>query len=441
MKQKKNSLYLVWVLAALGFVVLAGAFFLTNTAKAAGINDEWEEMIIYKDFAFYSSAFTTQPTDRVELELPDTLIDGSLILSPATANLIEQSVLMQQTELENFIGEQITAYDEYTKVSGKLLDARGGRAYIETNEGVYAFSPIGYVIPKYEEKKTIGEFKLDEEDSRFKVYYAFTGLEWNMDYYIFVNDGSGVIKARANIKNNCGKDIENVKVKLVAGEINYGQRYYPPYATMEYEMLAEAKSSRVEYEGRVEQFHVYKLENPVSIKDGEKKSYAIYTEETDINKTLEYDTSSGYYGYGYDEKESALSTVYSFRAPREMPAGEVKVIADGMLVGADVISNKGNGSLVELHAGKSFDVTGKTEMLDYKESTLSYEYTYRITVENHGGDRENIEVNFYPYSYVEWELYDVSEQPTEKTQDKITWKFGLGNGKKEITFKIRYKKL
>lgn len=439
MKQKKNSLYVVWVLAALVFIVLVGAFFLTNTTRAAGINDEWDEMIIYTNFALHSSAFTTQPTDRVELELPDTLIDGSLILSPATANLIEQSVLMQQTELENFIGEQITAYDEYTKVSGKLLDARGGMVYIETSEGVYAFSPIGYVIPEYEEKKTIGEFKLDGEDSRFKVYYAFTGLEWNMDYYIFVNEDSGVVKARANIKNNCGKDIDNVKVKLVAGEINYGEKYYPPYLDMGYEkMLGEAKSSRVEYGGRVEQFHVYELENPVSIKDGEKKSYAVYTEETDINKTLEYNTNDG---YGYDEKESALSTVYSFRAPREMPAGEVKVIADGMLVGADAISNKGNGSLVELYAGKSFDVTGKTEMLDYRESTLSYDYTYRITVENHGEDRENIEVNFYPYSYGEWELYDVSEQPTEKIQDKITWKFGLGNGKKEITFKIRYKKL
>lgn len=440
MKEKKNSLHIVLVLAALVFIVLVGAFFLTNTARAAGINDEWEEMIVYTNFAFYSSAFTMQPTDRVELELPDTLIDESLLLSPATANLIEQSVFTQQTELENFIGEQITAYDEYTKVSGKLLDAREGRVHIETSEGVYAFSPIGYVIPEYKKKKTIGEFKLDEEDSRFKVYYAFTGLEWDTDYYVFVNDDSGVIKARANIKNNCGKDIENVKVKLVAGEINYGKRYYPPYPDMRYEKMLGEASSSVEYEGRVEQFHVYELENPVSIKYGEKKSYAMYTEKTDINKTLEYDANGGY-GYGYYEEESALSTVYSFRAPREMPAGEVKVIADGMLVGADAISNKGNGSLVELYAGKSFDVTGKTEMLDYRESVLSYEYAYKITVENHGQSRENIKVNFYPYSYGEWELYDVSEQPTEKIQDKITWKFGLGNGKKEITFKIRYKKL
>lgn len=431
MKEKRN----VWVwLALLVFVFIAGAFLLTNTAKAAGMNNEGEEMILYTNFAFYSSAFTTKPTNTLELELPETVIDESLILTPATANVIEQSVVMQQTELENFIGEQITAYDDQTKVSGKLLDVEGGRVYVETSEGVYALSPMGYVIPEYAKKKTTGEFKLDGEESRFKVYYAFSGLSWGTDYYLFINGDDGVIKARANINNNCGKDIENVKVKLVAGEINYGQRYYPsPYSYAAYDMVGAKASEAVGYEGRVEQFHVYELSMPVSIKDKEKKSYEMYEEEMGVNKTLKYES------YEYDSDESALSTVYSFSAPREMPAGEVKVVADGMLVGASNIYNKGKGSLVELDAGKSFDVTGKTETLDYKEGITSYEYSYRITIENHGDSMENIEVNFHPY-YGDWELYDASEQPTEKTQDKITWKFSLGGGKKEITFKIRYKK-
>jgi hypothetical protein len=185
----------------------------------------------------------------------------------------------------------------------------------------------------------------------------------------------------------------------------------------------------------VEQFHVYELETPISIKDKEKKSYEMYKEEVKVNKTLRYES------YGYDSEESALTNVYSFIAPREMPAGEVKVVADGMLVGASSIENKGNGSLVELESGKSFDVTGKTETLDYKEGILTYEYSYKITVENHGKSRENIEVNFHPYGYGDWEIYDASDEPVEKTQEKITWRFGLENGKKKITFKIRYKKL
>ncbi|MGB9719422.1 MAG: DUF4139 domain-containing protein [Candidatus Anstonellales archaeon] len=434
--KKRENIWYGTALVALVVIVLAGAFLLTNTANAAVTNNEKAEMILYRNFAFYSSAFTTEPTNMLELELPETIIDESLILTPTTANVIEQSVLTQETELENFIGEQITAYDDKTRVSGKLLDVNGGMVYVETNEGVYALSPIGYVIPEYAKKKTTGEFKLDGEDSQFKVYYAFSGLEWGTDYYLFINGNDGVIKARANINNNCGKDIENAKVKLVAGEINYGQKYYPyPYAA--YDMLsAETKGGgAVEYQGRVEQFHVYELENPVSIKDREKKSYEIYKEQIDVNKTLRYESD------GYDSDESALSTVYSFSAPREMPAGEVKVVADGMLVGASTIENKGNGSMVELESGKSFDVTGKTETLDYKESILSYEYSYKITVENHGASKENIEVNFHPYSYGDWELYDVSEQPTEKKQDKITWRFELAEGKKEITFKIRYKKV
>jgi len=434
MKENRNIWYGIG-LVALVAIVLAGAFLLTNTAKAVGVNNEGEEMILYRNFAFYSSAFSTEPTNTLELELPDTIIDESLILTPAVANVIEQSVITQQTELENFIGEQITAYDDQTKVSGKLLDVDGGKVYVETNEGVYALSPMGYVIPEYAKKKTTGEFKLDKKDSQFKVYYAFSGLEWGTDYYLFVNGNDGVIKARANINNSCGKDIENVKVKLVAGEINYGQQYYPPYPYVERAMAKGAAPGGVGYEGRVEQFHVYELETPISIKDKEKKSYEMYKEEVKVNKTLRYES------YGYDSEEDALTNVYSFSAPREMPAGEVKVVADGMLVGASSIENKGNGSLVELESGKSFDVTGKTETLDYKEGILTYEYSYKITVENHGKSRENIEVNFHPYGYGDWEIYDASDEPVEKTQEKITWRFGLENGKKEITFKIRYKKL
>ncbi|MEM2948597.1 MAG: hypothetical protein QXD51_03160 [Candidatus Anstonellales archaeon] len=425
----------IWYgIALLVFVVLVGAFLLTNTAKAAAMSNEEEEIILYKNFAFYSSAFTTQPTDVLEVELPETIIDESLILIPVGSNVIDQSIVMQQTELENFIGQQITVYDDQMKVSGKLLDVKGGTVYVETSDGVYALHPLGYVIPEYAKKKTIGEFKLDGEDNQFKVYYAFTGLDWGTDYYLFVNGNKGVIKARANINNNCGKDIENVKVKLVAGEINYGQRYYPyaDYAMAKGAMMESA--APVEYGGKVEEFHVYELSMPVSIKDKEKKSYEMYKEEMDVNKTLRYKS------YGYDQEESALSTIYSFSAPREMPSGEVKVVADGMLVGASSIGNKGKGSLVELESGKSFDVTGKTETLDYKEGITSYEYSYRITIQNHGTTVEKIEVNFYPH-YGDWELYSLSEQPAEKTQDKITWRFSLGEGKKEITFKIRYKKL
>ncbi|GEM_PF-2356447 len=436
MKEKtgKNVRYGIG-LVVLVVIVLGGAFLLTNTAMAAGANNEGEEIVLYTNFAFYSSAFTTEPTNTLELELPETIIDESLMLVPASANVIEQSIMTQQTELENFIGKQITAYDDQTKVSGKLLDVEGGRIYVETDEGVYVLSPMGYVIPEYAKKKTTGGFKLDRNDGRFKVYYAFSGLEWGTDYYLFINGNDGVIKARANIKNNCGKDIENAKVKLVAGEINYGGRYYPQYPYADYMMAKEAAPGGIGYEGRVEQFHVYKLENPVSIKDKEKKSYEMYTEEMQVNKTLKYES------YGYDSEESALTNVYSFSAPREMPAGEIKVVADGMLVGASNIGNKGNGSLVELESGKSFDVVGKTETLDYWEGVLSYGYSYKITVENRGTKRENIEVNFHPYTYGDWELYDESEQPAEKTQDKVAWKFGLDKGKKEITFKIRYKKV
>ncbi|MGB9577118.1 MAG: DUF4139 domain-containing protein [Candidatus Norongarragalinales archaeon] len=328
-------------------------------------------------------------------------------LTEPSTQLLEQNyefdAATQARLLQKYLGEQVTVVTENETITGTLLNAENPIT-IQTSYGVASINSYSRIIfpvlPTGLRSTPTLELLLDVKNAGkhdLEVSYLTSGINWEADYIVILSadDSKADVKAAVNVRNNAGTTYKNAKLKLVAGTINLAtNNNYHPYAKAATTEAATTPSPQFSQQTLAE-YHLYSLQRPVTLYNGEEKQVSLFTAdavkvkkqlvfEPDVSSTVRYEIEFE------NKKENNLGT--------PMPAGKVRVFkpdSTGQMqfLGEDSIQHTPEGQKIRLTAGNSFDVTStRTQTQQERLGDCAEQDSYKVTVKNAKTSDETVTV-------------------------------------------------
>lgn len=229
-------------------------------------------------------------------------------------------------------------------------------------------------------------------DKNLNLAYLANGFSWQANYVVNVNDEKTLsLLGRAAISNDSGSGYEDVKVNLVAGDVNTVRQFMQPRAMKAMGvnlMMADSANSMgavISDPVAMDSYYIYKIPEKTTLKNGQMKQVSFinapevkYEKEGVLNSSIYFSTAKAFY------KDVHPGVYYRFTNQKEdglgmpLPQGKISFYApddSGALqfIGENMIDNKAEGQKVSLQLGKFFDVYGEGKITDIdKTDTRKY---------------------------------------------------------------------
>ena len=291
--------------------------------------------------------------------------------------------------------------------------------------------------------------KIDAE-----VAYLSRGFTWEASYNLVATEKSDVLDVVGwvTMNNNSGSTFNEAKIKLMAGDVN---RVQPEYAMAPRAMAASngmgMDAAKVVTEKSFDEFHLYTLGNPATLRDKETKQVE-FVRATGVKAERIYVfEGSGHYRRGV----TSTGKVQVFREFKNseanklglaLPKGKVRFYSqDGdrqlEFVGENQIDHTPKDETIRVLTGNSFDLTGEHRMTNNTENGAERvaTQTFELKVRNHKKESVEIRVREHANHGGNWTL-TAQSQPHEK-KDATTLEFRVPlkpDEEKVITYTIRY---
>jgi hypothetical protein len=311
-----------------------------------------------------------------------------------------------------------------------------------------------------------------------EISYVSGGMSWQADYNIVVADNPektvGVktdlldVVGWITMRNQSGKTFENARIKLMAGDVNKLQpatdgRVYNAMKAMARDEAAAPAA--VVTEKSFDEFHLYTLQHPATLRDQETKQVE-FVRSTGIRaqRIYVYDGAE-VQQYGYYSPEQVRQDInYGTVANKKiwvveefknsetnhlgiaLPKGRLRFYrrdSDGSLqfVGENTIDHTPKDETIRVYTGNSFDVVGERKRTNYRVESNQHwmDETFEIRVRNHKKEAVNVRVVEHLYRWTNWKLMEQSH-PSKKT-DAQTVEFPVTvapDGEQVITYTVHY---
>jgi hypothetical protein len=290
--------------------------------------------------------------------------------------------------------------------------------------------------------------KIDAE-----VAYLSNGFTWEASYNLVATEKSELLDVVGwvTMNNQSGMTFNEAKIKLMAGDVNRVQvSHSSPFgaASSGRAMMADA----VVTEKSFDEFHLYTLGNPATLRDKETKQVE-FVRAAGVKAERIY-VFQGARRYDRDERSwSGKVQVYREFKNSEanklgiaLPMGKVRFYSqDGdrqlEFVGENQIDHTPKGETIRVLTGNSFDLVGEHRMTNKTgdESNHVATQTFEIKVRNRKKEPVEIRVVEHATRISNWTL-TAQSQPHEK-KDAITFEFLVPlkpDEEKTVTYTIRY---
>jgi hypothetical protein len=233
--------------------------------------------------------------------------------------------------------------------------------------------------------------------------YMSSGLGWQADYVGTVSadkthmDMNGLV----TLTNTSGTTYPNARLQLVAGNVNLNAPQMPQdtYSVSAMALPAMRQENYFEY-------HLYTLERPTTIANGQTKQVALLSaHNVPIKETLELRGSASYYSNANADLGAKLPVGAYVTFTNKggdlgipLPGGLVRLYANdshgtSQFLGSDRIDHTPKNEDVRLHVGDSFDVTANKKQTDFKAiGNCTYESSYDIRLANAKDVRQVVDV-------------------------------------------------
>lgn len=368
-------------------------------------------------------------------------------------DLVSSSKLLQKYIGNDIIIERYLPNSQKEKISGQLLSVQGG-TIIKTQNDKIIINPEGEItLPKMPDglmlKPTISWLINSKVSGKTKLEltYKTAGFSWVADYVAVLDkdDKNIDLNAWVTINNLSGATYNDAKLKLVAGDVNTVKetRYAPQLMMAKNAVMADAVD---EASGFQEQpffeYHIYKLNRTVNLKDNEKKQIE-FTSAQNIPVEKKYI----YQSYKNDKVEIALKFKNNKTSNLgiALPKGKVRVFkSDGdsiEFVGEDVIDHTPENKDMKLTLGNAFDISAQKKMINSSRnnSSKTLEESYEIVLKNSKSENVKVEVmeNFYGWS--NWKIISNSQKFDKKDANTVTFEADIpAKSEATITYKVKY---
>jgi hypothetical protein len=311
--------------------------------------------------------------------------------------------------------------------------------------------------------------------SEAEISYVSGGMTWQSDYNLVVADGprnSGMnsldLVGWITMRNQSGKTFENARIKLLAGDVSklQDQRMSSRlYAAEDKAVVAGAAMAPVVREKSFDEFHLYTLERPATLRDNETKQVEFVRTAGILSQRLYvYDGAQmdqyGYYnseqvrtdpGYG-TASNTKIWVMQEFKNSDTnhlgiaLPKGRLRFYrrdSDGCLqfIGENMIDHTPKDEMIRVYTGNSFDIVGERKRTNFHVDSNGHwmDETFELRVRNHKKESANVRVVEHLYRCVNWKLTQQSNE--YKKRDAQTIEFPVTvtpNGEQVVTYTVHY---
>lgn len=278
--------------------------------------------------------------------------------------------------------------------------------------------------------------------------YVTGGMSWQAAYnFVAPEKGDQVdIVGWVTVVNNTGKRFDEATIKLMAGDVNRVQPSPPPSPRGGMVMAMMAKQEADVTEKAFDEFHLYSLPRPVTLRDQETKQVE-FLRATGVTAPQLYIFDQQKYGL-------KVATVREFKNTKEngglglpLPKGRTRFYrqdsADGRLefVGENNIDHTAKNETVRIYTGDVFDLVAERKATDSKLSSRDdqREEAFEITLRNRKAEAVEVRVTEHFYRWPNWTIIQQSD-PSEKI-DASSAEFRVKlkpDEEKKITYRVRY---
>ena len=289
--------------------------------------------------------------------------------------------------------------------------------------------------------------KIDAE-----VAYLSNGFTWEASYNLVATEKSDVLDVVGwvTMNNQSGMTFTDAKIKLMAGDVNRApqssSRGFGGGAGKSV-MMADA----VVTEKSFDEFHLYTLGNPATLRDKETKQVE-FVRASGVKAERLYVFDGAGHQYRGDGSSGKVQVYREFKNSEAnklgiaLPKGKVRFYSqDGdrqlEFVGENQIDHTPKNETIRVLTGNSFDLVGEHRMTNNTEDGVNrvVTQTFEIKVRNRKKEPVEIRVVEHANRRGNWTL-TAQSQPHEK-KDATTFEFRVPlkpDEEKVVTYTIRY---
>jgi len=379
---------------------------------------------------------------------------------------LDSDIMTRQTLLERALGKTVKlvranpATGAETVEEAQVLSVAGG--LVLNVGGRIETDPPGRIVfdhvPDDLHATPTLSLKLDkplDKPASARLAYLTNGLSWNAVYTVVLNAGHDALDLTgwAKVQNNAGVDYGPALVSLVAGDV--ARETPAPRGKIlmraEAAMAADAGSFNAP-RSELSAFHMYKMPDPVTLKDKETRQLRLLSSEGVLSRrVLEFRGAAQVFGAvrGNAEPQPARQKIMAVNDVAShlgvpLPAGLVRAYVrddEGTLrfIGEDRITNTAVGQKLALDLGAAFDVTMERRQTDFRRvADRVTEAAYSLKLRNGGTSPATVKViEDIPG---EWEMLAES-LPAGRDGLSAVWEVPVpAGGSVDLTYRVRVRR-
>ncbi|HKF22880.1 MAG TPA: DUF4139 domain-containing protein [Candidatus Angelobacter sp.] len=305
--------------------------------------------------------------------------------------------------------------------------------------------------------------------STAELSYVTGGMSWHADYNVVAPTKGDTIDLVGwiTIDNKTGKEFDNSRIKLVAGDVNkITPESRDRLIRRESVTLALLQPGAPPVsEKSFDEYHLYTLERPTTLHDSETKQVEfIVASGVKSQRIYVYNGAAldrySFYSYEQVRNDASYGTqsnpkvwvMQQFKNSKAnhlgmpLPKGRLRFYRqddDGQMefTGENVIDHTPTDETVRVYTGNAFDIVGERRRTDYHIDVARQfvDESFEIKVRNHKKETVEVRVVEKLYRGTNWEITPKSE--TYNKLDSQTIEFPIKvppDGETVISYKVHY---
>ena len=283
-----------------------------------------------------------------------------------------------------------------------------------------------------------------------EVAYLSRGFTWEASYNLVAEEKSDIVDVVGwvTMNNHSGMTFNDAKIKLMAGDVN---RVQPRGVGRARAMMAadvvSASAAKVVTEKSFDEFHLYTLGNPATLRDKETKQVE-FVRATGVKaeRIYIYDGASQGASSGKVQVYREFKNSEANKLGIALPKGKVRFYSqDGdrqlEFVGENQIDHTPKDETIRVLTGNSFDLVGKYRFTDQSHDEANRSMTQAVEVKVRNHKKEPVEIRVLEHANFggTWTLTARSQEHEKKDAQTFEFRVALKpDEEKTVTYTIRY---
>ena len=293
-------------------------------------------------------------------------------------------------------------------------------------------------------------------DAKFdaEVAYLSNGFQWEASYNLVAPEKGDTVDVVGwvTINNHSGTTFNEAQVKLMAGDVNRVVESIGRGMGVGVPMAAAAMADRVVTEKSFDEFHLYTLANPVTLRDRETKQVE-FVRATGVKAERVY-VYEGRCQEFYGETPPDANKVQVYRELMNteanglgmpLPKGKFRFYAQDddrrlEFVGENRIDHTPQGERLRVLTGNSFDLVGEHRRTDLRRNNdRVISETYEVKLRNRKKEPVEIRLIEHMAHWSDWTISENAVPYAKLDSHRAEFRVPLKpDEEKVITFRVNY---